>query len=504
MAQYRTLDQLDLEPQRNNTGSGTNSEVPLPRWARFGDKVTPWSSPSTRSLVSALPRFLQPGGIKHRTIGPTSYLDALRGYAAVIVFISHAFNTEKLSWRNQPLIGLFFQGTGMVALFFIISGYVLGYRLLILIRRREFERLLDALASSTFRRYLRLYLSSSIGIILTFPLVRYRWYNGMIVPLYKNGFREQLNDCIYDAIRFCNPFANGIQGWVGAGNFSPKYLGVLWTIPVEYRGSVALFVFCLAACKLATRSRMVLLWALILICYFWQAVYISEFFAGLWIADYSLSRHPERIQGRGGREEAASNSGGDRITGATMLSLQPVPEAKYMARWQSDRSILLSKIGHVTLLVGGLILLGQPNHGDTLGIWGTFPWRFLISLYPSWWEESGHHVFWFGPGAFMVIYSLEFYPGTALRQPLHWPISQYIGDLSFGLYVVHSPLVLAVLWNLMHPLRHRYLGDTGYLAFLPGVLVTTLVCFTAADYFTRIDTKVVQFSRWLQRRLFAA
>lgn len=503
MAQYRPLDQPDLELECGSTGSMTNGDLPQPRWGRLGEKTTPWSSSLTRAAITALPRFLLPGGIKHRAIGPTSYLDALRGYAACIVFISHAFNSEKPSWRNQPLIGLFFQGTGMVALFFIISGYVLGYRLLILIRRREFERLLDALASSTFRRYLRLYLSSSIGILLTFPLVRYRWYNGMIIPLYKSGFREQLSDCVYDVIRFCNPFANGIQGWVGSENFSPKYLGVLWTIPVEYRGSIALFVFCLAACKLTTRSRMVLLWAIILVCYFWQAVYISEFFAGLWIADISLSRNPERIQGRGGRDVAAVGSAPARLTAATLPSIQPTSEAKYTTRWQLRHSIILSKIGHVILLILGLILLGQPNHGDTLGIWGSFPWRFLISLYPSWWQTSGFHVFWFGPGAFMVIYALEFYPGTALRKPLHWPISQYIGDLSFGLYVVHSPLVLAVLWNLMHPLRHRYLGE-GYLAYLPGVLVTTLVVFTAADYFTRIDTKVVQFSRWWQQRLFAA
>lgn len=503
MAQYRPLHQLE---ECQDTGPTALHDLPPPRWSLMGEK-TSWNSRFTSVSLSVLPKFLQPGGIKHRPIGPTSYLDALRGYAACVVYISHAFNTTQDTWRHQPFLSLLYNGTSMVALFFIISGYVLGYRFLILMRRREFERLIDALASSTFRRYIRLYLSSGIAVLLTLPLVRYRLYNGMIISLYKNGFWEQLGDCIRDVVRFGNPFAD-IRGWVHPGNFYPKYLGVLWTIPVEYRGSVALFVFCLAVCKLTTRSRMVLTWVVILTCYYWQATYVSEFLAGLWIADLSLSRHPERVQERGGRgagpnTEAHGRGHGRDFTDTTSPSIQLASTVNRMGRWQPQHSILLSKIGHLILLAVGTILLGQPNHGTNLGIWGTFPWRFLVTFYPSWWDSDGYHIFWFGPGALMVLYALEFYPGTALRKPLHWPISQYIGDLSFGIYAVHVPVVFAVLWHGIHPLRHRYLGDASYLAYLPGVLITTLAVFVVADYFTRIDTKVVRFARWLQVSLFA-
>jgi peptidoglycan/LPS O-acetylase OafA/YrhL len=499
MAQYIPLDQQDLPPEHEATGVEAPGYFSRPQWTLLSDKGTWWNFNLKNWLLPALPLFARPGGIQYRSIGPTSYLDALRGYAACIVFISHAFNTEQNSWRNQPFLSLFFNGTGMVALFFIISGYVLGYRLLVQIRRRESERLLNTFTSSTFRRYIRLYLSSCIAIILTLPLVRCQLYNGMIIRLHKNGFWEQLPDCMFDIIRFCNPFAD-IRGWIHAGHFYPKHLGVLWTIPVEYRGSVALFVFCIAACKLTTRSRMVLTWIVIIACYVWQSVYVSEFLAGLWIADLTLNRHPERLQDGG---ERARGMGRNQPTAMISSSSQPPPSINYSSRLHPERSTILPKLGHIILLTIGVILIGQPNHGELLGtIWGTFPWRFLHLLHPYWWDPSGLYIFWHGPGAFLVMYALEFYPGPALRKPLHWPISQYIGDLSFGIYLVHVPVVFAVLWHGMHPLRERYLGSDGYLAFLPGVLVTTVAVFAAADYFTRIDTRVVRFARWLEVTLF--
>ncbi len=79
----------------------------------------------------------------------------------------------------------------MVALFFVISGYALGYRLLILTRQGDTERLLNALASSTFRRYFRLYLSSVVACMIALGLVRLRFWNGMQGGCWRDSFIAQ-------------------------------------------------------------------------------------------------------------------------------------------------------------------------------------------------------------------------------------------------------------------------------------------------------------------------
>lgn len=424
-------------------------------------------------LISALPGFARPTALRYRDIGPTSYLDGLRGYASLFVLFGHYFDSPKENtWRQQPFINVVFNGSGMVALFFIISGYALGYRLLILIRKREGDRLLHALASSTFRRYVRLYASAGCACLMAMIMVRLRLYDGMHPPIHKETFTSQLADLTVDFVRFCNPFAD-IKGWVNPKVFDSKYLSQMWSIPVEYRGSVALFSFLTAACQLKTRDRMIVTWLVIFICYLWQAVYISEFMAGLFIADLSLSRHPERLT----------------------KTPPPVPiERSDTSRHTSRRE----RLGYVSLFVLGLFLLSQPD-GVNLGILGPYPWRFLKHFIPIWWDKTGGHLFWNGFGAFALTYALEFCP--YLQKPLHSRFSQYLGDLSFGIYATHPPVIIALYHGVLQPFRQRYLGES-YLAYLPGVLITLLVVFAFADYFSRVDKAVVRVAGRLQKALF--
>lgn len=485
MDQYIPLTQQEVTEDGDNRNTIGRHDVES-AWISKHGGLTSRRDRARSHLRSVLPRFAQPGGLTQRNIGPTSYLDALRGYAAFAVFVSHAFNSKEDTWRRVPFINTVFNGAGMVSLFFVISGYALGYRLLILIRRRESDRLLNALASSVFRRYIRLYLPSIIAITLTLPLVRYGLYDGMVIPIHRDGLLDQILDCIQDIFRFCNPFAN-LKGWVYDGLFHPKYLGVLWTIPVEYRGSVALFSFCIATCKLSMKSRTLLMWTIIIACYIWQVVYVSEFMAGLWIAELTLSRHPERLV--------------DARPPTAATAFAPITENIFWSLSEKSNThiSLFSRVAHVTLLLVGLFLLGAPPYENMGVLAPSFPWPYLRKVVPSWWEPTYDEIFWLGPGAVSVIYALEFYP--ALQRPFHTPFSQYMGELSFGIYVLHVPTVFAFLWHVMHPLRQKYLGDNS-LAYLPGVLLTMLVVVSVGDYFSRIDRRVVRFARWIQGRIF--
>ncbi|KAJ9610991.1 hypothetical protein H2204_015297 [Knufia peltigerae] len=429
-----------------------------PRWALLSEK---YEVPKSwkQYLLPALPRFMQPGGLPSRKIGPTSYLDALRGYAALIVVFFHIFPTpdiESGGWRRQPFLNLLDSGKGMVIIFFIISGYALGYRLLILTRQGDTDGLLNALSSSAFRRWFRLYLSSAAACILAFPFVRMGWFNGLH-GLYKPRLIDQIIDFTIKTGAFMNPF--------GAPSTN-EYLYQLWTIPIEYRGSMVLFLFILATCKLSTRGRMAITWIMILACYVWEVHFQAEFLAGFFIADLSMSRRPERVD----RRPSALGQRAD-----------------------------VGKIVWPVLLVVGLFLVARPKVGNQLGFLGSFPWGFLNSLVPSWYKTDAQFVFWMSPGAFMVVLAIESYP--ILQTPFHWRISQYMGDLSFGLYAIHPPLGHTIRRHWTDPFRHRFLGDS-FLAKIPGFIVVMLMIFIAADYFERIDKRAVQFTRWLQKKVF--
>lgn len=429
-----------------------------PRWALFSEKEkaqTSWK----QHLLSALPRFMQPGGLPSRKIGPTSYLDALRGYAALIVVFFHIFPTpesESGGWRRQPFLNLLDSGKGMVIVFFVISGYALGYRLLILTRQGDTESLLNALSSSAFRRYFRLYLSSAAACIFSFPFVRMGWFNSRN-GLYKPRLIDQIIDFCLKTGAFINPF--------GAKQ-SNAYLYQLWTIPIEYRGSMILFLFILATCKLSTKSRMVSTWLMILACYVWEVHFQAEFLAGFFIADLSMSRRPERM---------------DRLSSSF------------------GRRSMIAKVGWPLLLVVGLFLVARPKVGNQLGFMKSFPWEFLSSLTPSWYRADSQYVFWISPGAFAVVLAIESYP--ILQTPFHWRFSQYVGDLSFGLYAIHPPVghTIRRLWT--EPFRQKFLNDS-FLACIPGFILVILAVFIAADYFERVDKRAVRCARWLQKTFF--
>lgn len=423
-----------------------------------------------KHLIAALPQFARPGGLPHRNLGPTAYLDALRGYAAIVVYNSHVFNSHDAGWRIQPFIKTFFQGAGMVSLFFVISGYVLGYRLLIHMRNKEPERLMNALASSTFRRYIRLFGSTGCACLISLILVRLHVWTGWRPPLYIDSFGAQLLDFFTDFFLFCNPFAH-ISGWVDNSLHTTKYLGQMWSIAAEYRGSVALFAFCTGVCKLSTQKRMILTLAVIVPCYLWQSVYIGEFLQGLFIADLSLSRHPERL--------LAIPRGAASHQDHTVLPLK-------------------SKIGYSCLFVVGWLLLGEPD-GNQLGIWGPFPWTYIKPWFPWWWDYSGNYLIWLGLGAFAMILALDSYP--TLQAPLKWRFSQYVGDLSFGIYAMHPLIGMSTFGQGVSALRESLLGHS-YPAYIPEVLIYYLACFIAADYFVRIDKIIIRSARWLQTKAF--
>jgi peptidoglycan/LPS O-acetylase OafA/YrhL len=326
-------------------------------------------------LLAALPRYMQPGGLRRKKkLIPSSYLDALRGYAAWVVINRHRFEYADTWLVQQPFFRVLISGRGMVDVFFVISGYVLTYRLLMLTRNQE--SIMDSLASSTFRRYLRLYGSAGVATFISMLLIRLNWINA---TERKDTFVEQLCNWMGDFGQFSNPFANVVGFW-DLGQLNSRYLIILWTIPVEFRGSLFIFLFCAAACKLSTRHRMTLCWIMVSLCYYWRAIYAALFLFGMFTADLSFSRYPDRLR-RGTQLPQQEDDSG-------------VPPF---------RQSTAARVGYVIMFIVALFLLGQP---EDLGREGPFPWQHLSKAIPNWGNIVEEEHFWLSIGAFMLVFAL--------------------------------------------------------------------------------------------------
>lgn len=123
------------------------------------------------SLDAVRPEFLslRPGSPKKKpTVRPTAWLDGLRGFAAFLVYWHHnmlwshggkgnfifenAFGYEgRHYFATLPFVRIFFSGGHFaVAIFFVISGYVLSVKGLGLIQKGQTQHAADGLGQRSF------------------------------------------------------------------------------------------------------------------------------------------------------------------------------------------------------------------------------------------------------------------------------------------------------------------------------------------------------------------
>lgn len=136
--------------------------------------ATPPSKWFKNFFLFLIPSFLSPHStleFKKYKVNSTEWLDGLRGIAAFFVFVyhfvvvyveEHDFSWDPVRHPNLiqlPILRLFYSGTAMVRIFFVISGFALTYKPVKLMRKPgSHGSLMKTLASSVFRRYLRLFL----------------------------------------------------------------------------------------------------------------------------------------------------------------------------------------------------------------------------------------------------------------------------------------------------------------------------------------------------------
>lgn len=222
------------------------------------------------------------GKIKKTGANRYTSLDGLRGVAACSVTTYHSLypwqytlyfgdglsyadaqkcdipiSQERYDRRSRalqwPITRILIMGPVAVAMFFVISGFVLSRRPLRLARQQNWEQLLVALSSSTLRRPLRLFLPL---VVATFGTMILRYLNLMSRGL------DQDKDSLTSILSPRKPpyryFPDQFVDWLGSlwrilkvwewAVYAPPYDNHLWTIPLELRGSMLIFITTLMLC----------------------------------------------------------------------------------------------------------------------------------------------------------------------------------------------------------------------------------------------------------------
>ncbi|KAF4471313.1 hard surface induced 3 (sterol glycosyl transferase) [Fusarium albosuccineum] len=424
---------------------------------------------------------------------PTAYLDGLRGFAALLVYFHHhelwahsivnqadifenGFGYEgKYHFAALPVVRHFFTGGHYsVSTFFVISGYVLSLKPLSLIQAGEHAQLGDNIASALFRRWFRLFVPLICAMVIY--LTTWHLFGLWIRGITKQGsWYDELWAFYYEFKNFSFIFKEGGEPWL-------SYNYHLWSIPVEFRGSIVIYTSLLAFSRCTRRAR---LWCEVgLIVYFMyiaDGTHYAMFIAGMLLCDLDLLAKKGELP-------------------------------RLLARLEPAKEFIFYH-----LLIFSLFLGGVPSvNRDVEQLAKMRGWYYLSWFKPqAVFDYKWFYLFW---AAVLLVASIPriFW----LKGFFETRFCQYLGRISFALYMVHGPILqtlgerlyLATGWQneeLMKHISHwadkLALPRSGPLglevSFLMPHLILLPLTLGLAELTTRaIDTPSVKFASWLYKR----
>ncbi|KAK4225922.1 acyltransferase family-domain-containing protein [Podospora fimiseda] len=472
----------------------------------------PPSPPIPRSLPLRTLHFLLPSFLplcssssRPHKLHPTSYLDGLRGLAALFVFFCHYTYTSYViahgygyiytpptqvdstdpppihpptsptpnnhSLLKLPLIRLFYSGPPMVCVFFIISGYALSLKPVLLIHSRNYSSLNSTISSLVFRRAIRLFLPCAISTLFIVILVRldlYEWtrsfaydakYIRNVQEIHyekKSSFTAQLNEWAKMLFEFIHVW--DWESFVGWTNIDVH----LWTIPVEFRASMMLFLGLMGTSKVRVKWRYLGILGMGAFA-FWSGRWeVVLFLWGWFLAEIDQTTHCKKVKGKG------KGKGKGWVWGL---------------------------LGWV-----GLYLMSQPDYGSQQ----TPGWIFLCRLIPSWWKQGEEYRFWQSLGSMLFVLSCGKSKGW--KRCFEMRQIQYLGRISYALYLMHGPVLHTVGYAVERMVWVNLTGvETEFrynLGFVLASLVVVPVVIWVSDFFWRgVDEPIVRFAKWVERRV---
>ena len=458
-----------------------------------------------------IPRRGRPMRLKPRhEMHPMAYLDGLRGCCSIIIMTAHTMDRGwkwipdsvlAVPWLQFPFRG----GYASLSIFFWISGYTTTYKLCGLMQMRSNDQFHDSLASGIFRRYFRLFLPILPITLLSAILVK----TGIANAPKERAERLAGNLLwwwIKDSAHVFNPYIEAL-GHYNSGTGS-KLLEHTWSLGTEFRSSMIMYVFCAGTCKLSTKNRKILIWLAIPAIIAWQQHWSAMAFLGMWFSECRQERRlaSDSKEGRSSLPIKAAEQSyqpnepvklHDEKSGKLRSSIRKLNP--FDAQADAEKYQRLKTIGLVVLFLYSFIVMKDPYDTDKMTL---FPHNYLNMMVPDWWHGQSRMHMHLAIGTFMMLLPLDLLP--ALQRPLLTPFVQYVGELSFGYYVVH----ITVKWVVLDGRYLKYVEDhyphakDRFLVMFPGWLMMVIVNLWAAELFRKIDMQSLSFCKWLEESTF--
>ncbi len=219
-----------------------------------------------------------------------AYIDGIRGMAALIVVFHHYLLSfyPRLFPANPDFVysGGILQNTAIlsplnilynssfaIGLFFVISGYALSYKYFV-------SKNVEYLRSSTIRRYFRLEIPILFSVIVSYLLLKFGLYGNQAIAenythsTYWFGSLWNMNPDFFKMLK------EGVYSSLFTGG-TLSYNPVLWTMIIEFMGSIV--VFAILALFGSSAKRFLIYGLLIIIIH---VGFIPAFIIGLALCDY--------------------------------------------------------------------------------------------------------------------------------------------------------------------------------------------------------------------------
>jgi peptidoglycan/LPS O-acetylase OafA/YrhL len=295
------------------------------------------------------------------------------------------------------------------------------------------------------------------------------------VPELQGSYRAELWNWYAEFKNFSFPLRTGGEPWF-------TYNFHAWSIPVEHRGSLAVYTAVLAFSRFRRDAR--LLGEVALVVYF---LYVADgshyamFIAGMLLKDLDL-----------------------------LAMRNDLP--RFFLRLGPFKTAIMTVLFYASLYLGGV-----PSHTDNLQQLRDSPgWYLLSFLKPqAVFDYKWFYLFW--AAVFLVACTSHL---QWLKTFFNAPFNQYLGRISFAFYLVHGP----VLWTLgdriyaavgfvrdshyencpwwINRLPLPNVGPLGLeVNFLVANLVLLPLTIWLAEVTTRlVDEPAVKFSQWIYQR----
>lgn len=399
----------------------------------------------------------------------TAYLDGLRGIAAFCIYIEHfsiilfpyvryGYNgsDSSTSLLQLPIVRILFAGTSMVNIFFILSGYVLSLKPYTYAKAQSYDRVLSSISSTLFRRAHRLYypgLVSTFFVMLAVSLhildVSAEFPVQPLRPLQRSTWWDQYIDWCNFVWRY---LANVWPAPGGSKHLNSNYGAHLWTLPALFQCSMVGLMSLLAFCRFRFVPNMILTAALGCFCMLWDMDRIALALYGAALARAHIDH-------------------GDRKEHNSML-----------------RTFFFS-----SLLVLGLYAASLPEfHNTATRILGYPLWMFDLRLGLC-----------YTLGAALIVGSISHL--RHIQVLLSMSIPQYLGKISYSLYIVHEPLLQIFGWSLAN--RIRQATETWHWLIhicaigLCWMSVTLIIMLVAHSFWKVVELPSVTYAKWIEDSL---